>query len=205
MGKVLQKNGKPNRQTERTKSWIFDALMLLMDEKPYMKISVSDITKRAGIARTTFYRNYKNINDIFLEFFSKIMSAKFQSRDKDNTDKGKNEIIIVLDYKYMIEHKKTLRKIILNTDIEIETFQYAQTLPIKIMESYKKNLSAEEYLYCRFKLCYQLAGSIKVISDWYINNMQIPIEKLISMINFANNPKKAKYTDFPNIVVQLKE
>jgi AcrR family transcriptional regulator len=58
--KVLQKSGSNNRQVRRTRSWISEALMLLMDEKPYDKITVSDITEKAGIARQTFYRNYDN-------------------------------------------------------------------------------------------------------------------------------------------------
>ena len=205
MRNVSQISGKPNKQSERTKTWIFDALLLLMDEKPYAKINISDITKRAGIARTTFYRNYENKNDIVFDYFKNTMSIKSLNTGKTNNDNRSNTIIITLDYKYITEHKKNLQKIFSNTDIETSFIRHIQKLPIALIEHLKKNLSKKEYLYCRFKLCYQITGSIRVITDWFINNMPIPIDEFILMINTTNNPRIPKYPGFPSIMVQLKE
>ena len=110
MKNVSQKSNKPNRQSERTKSWIFDALMLLMDEKPYKKINISDITKKAGVARTTFYRNYTDKDAIIFEYFNNMMTIKSLTTEKGNNNYKKNTIIITLNYKYIIEHKKTCKK-----------------------------------------------------------------------------------------------
>lgn len=40
---------------------IRDAFLLILKEKDLNKISVSDIIKRAGIVRSTFYNHYENI------------------------------------------------------------------------------------------------------------------------------------------------
>lgn len=40
---------------------IYDAFFLLLKEKPLDKITVSDVIKKAGIVRSTFYNHYENI------------------------------------------------------------------------------------------------------------------------------------------------
>ena len=40
---------------------IRDAFFLILKEKELEKITVSDIIKRAGIVRSTFYNHYENI------------------------------------------------------------------------------------------------------------------------------------------------
>lgn len=48
---------------------IYDALISLMKVKPYNKISVTDITERAGVSRMAYYRNYEEKDDILLNRF----------------------------------------------------------------------------------------------------------------------------------------
>lgn len=40
---------------------IYDAFFLVLKEKDIDKITVSDVIKRAGIVRSTFYNHYENI------------------------------------------------------------------------------------------------------------------------------------------------
>lgn len=72
---------------------IFDTFFLLLKEKELDKITVSDVIKKAGIVRSTFYNHYENIpalltaaedktiNDIF-----KIMESFHPKNDKDMCD-----------------------------------------------------------------------------------------------------------------------
>ena len=205
MGKVSQELSKPNRQSERTKSWIFDAVMHLMDKKPYNKITVSDITEKAGIARTTFYRNYKDIDDVVFEYIDKMFKTELLSKEKADDNQKQNTIVITFDQKCLNKNYSNLKKIISTADIENFIYREILKYPIYLVERYKKQFSEDEYAKCRFKICYQLTGSFSVIFDWFINNMHRPIENLFLMINTTNNPKTVKYRDFPNIVFQLKD
>ena len=40
---------------------IYEAFFLLLKEKEMDKITVSDVIKKAGIVRSTFYNHYENI------------------------------------------------------------------------------------------------------------------------------------------------
>ena len=63
---------RPTRPTNReanaiTRESLFEALLLLVEKKPFEKITVSELVRRAGVSRTAFYRNYNSITEIVEE------------------------------------------------------------------------------------------------------------------------------------------
>lgn len=71
-----------DRRVKRSRKLMQDALLELLTEKAYAKISVSEITDRADVARTTFYSHFQSkdelllsyIDDIFGTFFNKLQA-----------------------------------------------------------------------------------------------------------------------------------
>ena len=200
----MQKSSKHSRQVQRTKSWIFDALMLLMDEMPYSKISVSDISEKAGIARTTFYHNYDEKDDVLFEYLINTINTELLSTEKIKESK-QNTIVLMFDYNFMIKHQKNLKKILSTADIENRIYRDLQKFPMSIIEQYKEKLSSDEYLICRYKIFYQITGCLKVIFDWFINDMPMPVENIVLMLNAMNIPKTIQYRNIPSIVVRMKD
>ncbi|HEV7509748.1 MAG TPA: TetR/AcrR family transcriptional regulator [Thermoanaerobaculia bacterium] len=73
---------KPSKRTDRrvlrTRDTLGDALVELMQEKPFDDITVQEVLDRAGVGRSTFYAHYKDKNDLFLsdvEDFFKMFST----------------------------------------------------------------------------------------------------------------------------------
>jgi AcrR family transcriptional regulator len=64
---------KLDARARRTREQLGDALVELIQEKPFDAITVQDVLDRAGIARSTFYTHYKDKDDLFVsdvdEFF----------------------------------------------------------------------------------------------------------------------------------------
>ena len=54
---------------EYTRYYIVSALFKLMDDYEYEKISVKDIARKAGVGRATFYRYFKNKEDVIIYYF----------------------------------------------------------------------------------------------------------------------------------------
>lgn len=54
---------------EYSKFYIVQALFRLMKDYPFDEIGVSDIAKKAGVGRATFYRHFKTKNDVILYYF----------------------------------------------------------------------------------------------------------------------------------------
>ena len=192
----MRKSNTHNRQVKRTKSWIFEALMQLMEEKSYDKITISDIADKAGIARPTFYRNFNDKDEVVLQY----LNNTFKTEKDDN----KNNIILIFDHIYMTKHQKNLKKILSTAGIENRIYLELQKYTLSLIEHYKKLLSPNEYFICRYKIFYQMTGSLRIFFDWFINNMPTPAENIVSMLNAMNVPKTVQYRSIPGIVVRLK-
>jgi AcrR family transcriptional regulator len=198
----LHKSSSNNRQVQRTRSWIFEALMILMDEKPYDKITVSDITEKAGIARQTFYRNYDDKDDVVFEYIKNAINTDLLNIEISENSKKQNDIVLMFNYAYMIKHRDTLKKIISTTDIENRILRDVQELPISF-KPFKAKLSKEEYLICRYKICYQITGCLRVFLDWFLNDMPLSVDKFVSMLNAMTIPKEILYRNIPNIIIRI--
>ncbi len=76
--KLIPKAGKKiDRRVRRTRNALGDALIALMQEKPFESVTVQQVLDRAGVGRSTFYAHFSDKNDLFLsdlEDFLEMMS-----------------------------------------------------------------------------------------------------------------------------------
>lgn len=77
------KNKNNALQNQIAKESIFTALMILMEQKSFKEISITELTKKAGVSRMAFYRNYNQMEDVitlylmeYLEDYSKQLLNK---------------------------------------------------------------------------------------------------------------------------------
>ncbi len=54
-----------------SRSYLVQALFRLMEEHEYGEISVSDICRKAGVGRATFYRYFKRKKDVLVYYFDR--------------------------------------------------------------------------------------------------------------------------------------
>lgn len=87
-GKRADVTAKTDRRVARTRDLLGDALMALIEEKPFERITVQDVLDRAGVGRSTFYTHYEDKTDLFLsdaaEFFEAMSTALSKHGDKSN-------------------------------------------------------------------------------------------------------------------------
>lgn len=62
------KNGVKNQANILAKECIVEALIKLLEEKPFSAITISELTAKAGVSRMTYYRNYNKKEDIFEQY-----------------------------------------------------------------------------------------------------------------------------------------
>lgn len=65
---------KSNHKTDNPllKECFFTALIMLMDQKDFKDITISEIAQKAGVSRMTYYRTYSSKEDILLQYFSDL-------------------------------------------------------------------------------------------------------------------------------------
>ena len=70
---------KTDARVRRTRDALGDALVALMQEKPFETITVQDVLDRAEVSRSTFYSHYSDKDDLLMsdaeEFFESISMA----------------------------------------------------------------------------------------------------------------------------------
>lgn len=76
-------------QEEYTKHYIVTALFKLMHAYEYEKIKVTDIAQKAGVGRATFYRYFKNKEDVITYYFEHrrrefVFGQRIYPRCKEN-------------------------------------------------------------------------------------------------------------------------
>jgi AcrR family transcriptional regulator len=79
---------KIDRRVRRTRDTLGDALLAVMQEKPFETITVQQVLDRAGVGRSTFYTHYRDKNDLFLsdleDFFEPMSTLLSRHRDTSN-------------------------------------------------------------------------------------------------------------------------
>ena len=91
------------QQLAFSKNCLFDALLKLIAEKDFDKITVSELTQVAGVSRATFYRYYKTISDVLLDFLETWpMGFPSDMTYEDHTDHERVEMY----YHYLVANKE---------------------------------------------------------------------------------------------------
>jgi AcrR family transcriptional regulator len=79
---------KIDPRVRRTRDMLGDALLTLMQEKPFGTITVQQVLDRAGIGRSTFYAHYRDKDDLFLsdleDFFELMSTPLLRHREATN-------------------------------------------------------------------------------------------------------------------------
>ncbi len=65
-------NGNLDRRVQRTRQLLKEALVSLILEKGYQKITIQDIIDRANVGRSTFYSHYQDKEDLLFSGFDEL-------------------------------------------------------------------------------------------------------------------------------------
>ncbi|MFC0233436.1 TetR/AcrR family transcriptional regulator [Vagococcus entomophilus] len=178
MSQFMKNINKIRPQVRRTYEWIFEAFLILIQEKEPERITVCEITKKAGVARQTFYRNYTNKNDIIQKYIDLIFLDFVQSIEDRHTCKD----ICLCYFETLYQHKHSLISLIKYYDAEIilKTFSRYIDVFIRILsqdESKIKKNSNPQY-----QIMYQVGGTIFITSEWIQKGMQSSVKDMANLV-----------------------
>lgn len=76
---ILKKKSSSHELIEQC---ILEALLSLLKKHSYDEITITDITKKAGVSRMAYYRNYDTKDEILLNYFTSSFHAFYKSVQK---------------------------------------------------------------------------------------------------------------------------
>lgn len=153
---------RKNTTKELMKTYISKSLLILMKEKAYSKITINEITAKAGVNRSTYYRNFQSKEEIIRFYISNIMKDYIKEFDESEDKSNENYMSIIFNnfYKHKNEllliHKNKMSYLML--DELNEYFELLKGINLSIGEKYK--------------MYFHTGGIYNFLNLWLINGMK---------------------------------
>lgn len=96
---------------EKSRGYLLEALLILMERTPYPKITVSDVARRAGVSRTSFYRHFPTKESIIVDYFDHMFQEYLERIGPTPPDL---RFCAQLFFTYIDQHQELLRILILH-------------------------------------------------------------------------------------------
>jgi len=84
----VSRNKTENVRTRRTRKLLREALVELIDERGFDRVTVGEITERALVSRAAFYRNYRDKYHLVEEVFEEAFGAVVGTMSEEGEDEG---------------------------------------------------------------------------------------------------------------------
>jgi AcrR family transcriptional regulator len=189
-------------QFRQISSWIFEALIQLLEEKPYRTISVEDITKKAGVARPTFYRHFASKDDVIFSFLEVCFSPVPPEAKNLQNDTGKDILFLAMPLEQFLRYAKILKTILIS-DAEYLFFIHVKKRIDHVINLYDERLRGDEKTACRYMIQFTGTGYTQVICDWIKNDMPVPVEKLSKWLTHTSHFYHDSNTNIPHVVLNV--
>lgn len=88
-----------------------EALAALIDKKDFSEITISELVKKAGIARSTFYRNYESKEDIIRLSIKRTLEEFDEQFSPESIDERYETDYILEVWDYVIKYNGQIRRI----------------------------------------------------------------------------------------------
>jgi len=168
-------NAKPDRRIQRTRQLLRDALLTLIEESGYEKITVQNIIDRANVGRSTFYAHYKDKEDLMLSGLDEVvhhLTLGVEHSPRVARSGSPQRIIYTAPLFQHVEENFRLHKSIVGSHgIEIIIRRLLKHLSGHIQEHLEERIAPGRVLEVPTELiAHQLAGSVLNLLRWWLDH-----------------------------------
>ncbi|MFL6213115.1 MAG: TetR/AcrR family transcriptional regulator [Blastocatellia bacterium] len=174
-----QAKQKIDRRVVRTRDRLGDALIALMQEKPFDAITVQEVLDRAGVSRSTFYAHYRDKDDLFLsdadEFLDLIAMRLSRGEEKSERVAPVREFFAhVAEAQWLYAALVEAGRI--SDFTELAQGHFARGIERRLMELPRAQGIASA---SRAPLAHALAGAMLSMLQWWLDHrMPTPPEQM---------------------------
>lgn len=147
---------------ELFKTYIMEALLLLLAKQDFSKITIKEITDKAGVNRSTYYRNFDCKEDIIIFFYTSILKKCISSDNLETHLTNVFKQFMIYKDELLCLHKNKLSYLLLAV---LNSF---------FSEHQKSNDFNQD-----FKIYYHSGGVFNTMMLWFDQGMEIKTEVLV--------------------------
>ena len=172
-----------NPQIRRTKKLLSDALIQLMKQKPFEKISIREIVKQADLSRSAFYTHYSSKEAILYEKVQEIgdeaAEASLVAEEKTQFLNWKRCICVYLQHKefFTLLYKNGLSDLVYRA--EIANYGKTEELVAKTLNGPPEDAALYYNVYIR----YHRQAAMNLIQKWIASGTPGSIDEIASLVS----------------------
>ena len=172
---------KDDKRSLQSSQWLFEALEQLMLEKRYSQIKVVDLVDKAKLGRSTFYRNFDNIDDVLrMKCDEKFQELKNYFKEYYKLDIPNNNSFLKPFLNYWYVNSSIIELIIKANRLDIikESFSTMVNNYISLVPTPNPMLLN----YSNYFIEIKLSVAIGILTEWIRNDKDISPDELSEII-----------------------
>jgi len=159
-----------DRRVQRTRDVLGDALMHLIQEKPFATITVQEVIDRANVGRSTFYTHYRDKDDLFLsdveDFFESMATLLARRGEASNRVAPVREL-----FAHVAEVREFYAKLVASGKVqdvlELGRGHFARAIEQRLAELSEDKATRSVP---RAAMAHALAGALLSLLTWWIDH-----------------------------------
>jgi AcrR family transcriptional regulator len=177
-GSLFMQGQVENSQNQFAKECIFTALMQLMEKTSISNISISDITKKAGVSRMAYYRNYGSKEDIIIHYLNSL----FQEYLEEIRSCGQVDVyqFAYRYFAYFRKHEVLIKNLLRSNLLNLLLERFDTYLHSIFAGLLQHNITSPELK--AYEVHFLAGGLYKILMEWVHNDMAQSDEEMAALI-----------------------
>jgi AcrR family transcriptional regulator len=185
-----------NKETNRlTRESICTALVLIMNNQTFDKISITDLVKRAGVSRTAYYSNYSSKQEILYDLVDSLIleiNEKLLPYTDESNGKAKNPREFIKVMLNVFYQRKDIYKTLYEAHFNhIILDRLNQSMLSRLQDKSNENI---------YRIYFNAGALYNVFSKWIQSEMTETIDEMTDIcLTIYHTPMSSEHT-FENMV-----
>lgn len=168
------------------KSYIVDALLILMSEKEFQSITIEEIAAKAGVNRSTYYRHFNGKEDIIFYFLDSVMREYLE---KIRLQKPDLKSYLQNMFRHYLKYKKQMLSIY-NAGLSL--------ILLRVLEkNFHSQIDTNKPLEEQYKISFYIGGIFSHLQMWFSRGMQESPEAMTQIALSVLPPQFVPYLTKP--------
>jgi len=174
-----------NPRVIETKSLLEKGLLRLLEHRSISKVSITALCEEAGVNRTTFYKYYESVEQLYDTIMERHHEKLVETYNKSFEKTGNIRSALIAALKYMINNEQETRISLKNTPDGLYTDTKIPVSKDAFREFGRQHNIPEDKVEAVFN--YYAAGSFTLVKDWFLQEKRIKPEDEADVILYAIN------------------
>lgn len=171
-------NQTKNPTALQSQKWILQALLVLMKENNYDKISVSEICRKAELDRRTFYRNFDSKHDVLEQYIAQLSNEyMFGFQEINKLDKYYATLTFFAFWKKHLHFIRNMQNCGLSNYVFDQFKKFSESQQDLLIDKKEENTTTD------YVLAFRIGGFWNVMLTWASHNASISPEELATIIS----------------------